>query len=85
MLHRKQKRPFSDLQNAVSAEKHLKKDTEKVNEGHLTTENETEGQTSESQPGPSRVQIPRKENVNEGTVPTVLLEDDDSESSSPPT
>ena len=44
------KHPFSDLQIAASAEKRMKKDTEKVKEGHLTTENETEGQTSEPQP-----------------------------------
>ena len=70
-----EKSSSSDLQVEASAKKHPKKVTENVNEG----------QTSEPQPGPSGVQIPRKENGNEGTVPTVHLEDDNgSESSSPP-
>ena len=50
-----------------------KKDTENVNERQITTENMNEEQTSESQPGPSGLHIPRKENGNEGAVPTVLL------------
>ena len=85
VLKRMQKCPLCDSQITASAEKHPKKDTEKGKEGRLTIENETEGQTSEPQPGPSGVQILRKESVNEWTVPAVLLEDDDdSELSSPP-
>ena len=85
VLKRKQKRLFSDSQITAKAEKCAKKDTEKGKEQCLTIENETKGQTSEPQPGPSRVQVPRKENGNEWTLPAVLLEDDnDSESSSPP-
>ena len=75
-LEKREKCPSSDSQIGASAKKCPKKDKENGNEGH----------TSELQPGPSRVQIPRKENESEGTVPTVVQEDDDdSESSSPPT
>ena len=62
-----ERHPSSNSQVGASAEKLPKKDTENMNEG----------QTSELQPGPSGVQILRKENGNEGTVPRVLLEDDD--------
>ena len=85
VLKMRQKRPSSDSHKGASAEKCPKKDTEKVNEGQLTIEEVNEGQTSELQPGPSRKQILRKENINEGTLAAVLLEDDNSELSSLPT
>ena len=72
-LVKMEKRPSGESQVGASAEKCPKKYTGKVGKE----------QTGEPQPGPSGVQFPE---VSEGTVPTVLLEEDDaSVSSSPPT
>ena len=85
VLERRKRRPLCDSQITASAEKRPKKDTEKGKEGHLTIEYAKAGQTSEPQPEPSTVHIPRKENGNECRLPVVLLENDDaSQSSSPP-
>ena len=72
-LVKMEKCPSGKLHIGASVKKCPKKDTEKVGEE----------QTSKPQPGPSGVHCPE---ISEGTVQTVLLEDDDgSESSSPQT